>query len=663
MPKAITDHNISMNARALEIVPKSLDEKVRSVEAVIASETPVQRWFRGDTVDEILTVQGCELPDKAPLLDSHSWWSTSSVLGSVSDFSRGEMISALLRFSSVSEDEYTKVREGFLDSVSVGYDILSYYYVETGESVELYGRTYEAKERPMLIAATWKIREVSLVPLPADEQCKIRCKESANQHTPATPGGNRMPNENKNTQTTENTPSGENSQTRTEPQKPATSGSPATPPAVDEGQVRSDAVAAERTRISEIRASCRTLGLTDEFADDLIDNGVELDDARQQMIAEAGKRHKPFTESTGSVRVQTDGGDNIRTGLLLVGKRAFGVRLNDKESTDLRQTSYAGVRGPVGIARAILEEKGVRTAFMSNEEIYQNLRMHGMDDFTYVTSGSGTAAMIAAFEEFAPTCRVFTDETDLADFNTHDLFSLTPLSVFPTVADKENLTELSLDEKAESIKLATKGGVVSLSRQAFISDSFGAFKNVVVLLGEAAARTEEKAVYGLLEDNGNLKDGAALFSGSNLATGATLSIDTVAAAVIAMMGQKVNTEEVGAPPKYLIAPSALHKEAIQITQSITDPSGANSAVVNPYSGVYKLQPVITPFLADTKAYYFAGSKSKTITRAYLNGKTMPEIETFEARGTEALGITFRAIFDLAIGVRSRYYLYKNPGPA
>ena len=76
----------NLSYRSIECrAPSTLDEQKRSVQFVIATETPVRMfdWETGEVVPEVLLAKGCVMPRQVPLLDTHSRWSTSDVLGSV----------------------------------------------------------------------------------------------------------------------------------------------------------------------------------------------------------------------------------------------------------------------------------------------------------------------------------------------------------------------------------------------------------------------------------------------------------------------------------------------------------------------------------------------------------------------------------------------------
>ena len=152
------------------------------IETVATTEAPalVVDWENWRVVREILPMRYMEMPNnnKVPLLDSHSRFAIEQVKGSAMDFRiDGEQ---LLCKAYVSESEPVvrqKIKEGHIDSVSIGY--------MTGKSVEVpkggtvmvdnvsYKNEYE-DEYTMVVRKWWKTHELSLVAIGADEAAKFK---------------------------------------------------------------------------------------------------------------------------------------------------------------------------------------------------------------------------------------------------------------------------------------------------------------------------------------------------------------------------------------------------------------------------------------------------------------------------------------------------------
>lgn len=171
-----------MVSRAVAIrAGKDLDS---GIETIATTEAPamVVDWERWQVVREVLPMRYMEAPnnDKVPLLDAHSRGSVERVKGSAKEF-RTEG-SQLLCKTIVSKSEPVvrqKIEEGHIDSVSIGYMTDKEYTVEIpkGADVIVDGQKYRNDFEdgvPMVIRTWWKVHELSLVPIGADETAKFK---------------------------------------------------------------------------------------------------------------------------------------------------------------------------------------------------------------------------------------------------------------------------------------------------------------------------------------------------------------------------------------------------------------------------------------------------------------------------------------------------------
>lgn len=173
-----------LTARSLTFRASSVDEKERSFEAVIATETPalVRDYETYRLVEEVLVADGGEFPTQIPLLDDHSRYGALSVLGSVRDFRRqgGQWIArAYFAKSEDGRDDrleaiWGRVRDGHISDVSIGYVPREWVDIPAGTEQEVNGRKYKAGERTLRITTAWRAFELSVTPIGADSQAKIR---------------------------------------------------------------------------------------------------------------------------------------------------------------------------------------------------------------------------------------------------------------------------------------------------------------------------------------------------------------------------------------------------------------------------------------------------------------------------------------------------------
>jgi len=159
-------------ARAAYVDQKTLDQASRSIMATVATENPVlvYDWSNGRTIQEVLIVNGAEMPAWTPFLDSHVAYSLLT-LGSVTDYRRsGSTILGRLMFAEGEEVDpiWRRVVGGHLRAVSVGGRRIEYRDIEPRQSAQVVGRRWTAGQYPLRITTKWQIRETSLVVFGAD---------------------------------------------------------------------------------------------------------------------------------------------------------------------------------------------------------------------------------------------------------------------------------------------------------------------------------------------------------------------------------------------------------------------------------------------------------------------------------------------------------------
>lgn len=156
----------------------------KGIDTIATTEAPAEviDWERYQIVREILPMRYMEAPnnDKVPLLDSHRRESVEKVKGSAQGF-RAEGINLMCKtFISASDPILIqKVNEGHIDSVSIGYTTDKNYTVEVPKnaSVMIDGVAYKNEYEdgiPLLVRTWWKVKELSLVPIGADQDAKFK---------------------------------------------------------------------------------------------------------------------------------------------------------------------------------------------------------------------------------------------------------------------------------------------------------------------------------------------------------------------------------------------------------------------------------------------------------------------------------------------------------
>lgn len=167
---------IDQGYRAATMVPATVNDESRTVEVTFGTEAHVLRydWMKERYFMEELGYKPDEVRMKrltsgaAPVLDNHnSWGGARGTLGVVERAElNGENGTAVLRFSKRADVEpiYQDVLDGIIRTVSVGYRVHG--YTDTGrKSPEGY---------PILRATDWEPMEISLAPIAADPDSRVR---------------------------------------------------------------------------------------------------------------------------------------------------------------------------------------------------------------------------------------------------------------------------------------------------------------------------------------------------------------------------------------------------------------------------------------------------------------------------------------------------------
>lgn len=154
-------------------MPDTVDEEKRTVELVWTSGARVLRGYWDQFWEELSLdpkhVRMGRLNNGAPLLDSHSMYRVSDVLGVVEsarlEKNRGV---AVVRFAKAEDDPeadkvFRKVKDGILQNISVGYRVHKFEQTDGADG-----------DIPIRLAVDWEPHELSIVPVGADDEAGFR---------------------------------------------------------------------------------------------------------------------------------------------------------------------------------------------------------------------------------------------------------------------------------------------------------------------------------------------------------------------------------------------------------------------------------------------------------------------------------------------------------
>lgn len=666
MPNKVID--LPLIGREAMVRADTIDQAERTIDIVWTTGATVQRarWEDWDRVeyDEELIVDAASvrldrLNDGAPFLDSHNTWGgVANVLGSVVPGSvriENGQGTAKIRLTSAEDaaPAIHRILERTVNKVSVGYRVHRYEIAKRDGARDLWR------------AVDWEPYEISAVAMPADPAARIRAEggsENRNacalvwRETPAAPAASEqeadMPNDKPKA-------AGDDTavETRTAP-------APTAPP-VDAEAIRAE----ERARSAEIGTICARHGLDAAFRDQLIRDGVSLDQARAMVLDKlastdpAGRTVEPApaqARDTGARDVQ------YRDAMVgaLMHRHNPGRNELTADARDFRGMSL------IELARHALERQGISTRGMSKMEVagaaFQiRAGLHSTSDFPSILANVANKTLRMAYASTPRTFAAWARRATITDFKQVSRTQLGGAPDLAKVLENGEFTYGTIGESKEVYALATYGRIVAITRQTVINDDLDAFTRVPAAFGAAAADLESDIVYAILSGNPTMSDSVALFDNAhgNLGAAARVTEAALALAYRAFGAQTgIEGRKLSILPAYLICPPGAR--ALEARKQVTSTTPSSSADVNTFAN--RLQVVEEPRLIPASGedpWFLAADPTRidTVEYAYLDGQEGVYTET--RTGFEVDGMEIKARHDFAAKAIDHRGLYKNPGAA
>lgn len=637
MSETLVTRNFQLTVQKREADPEASQSQNLVLEFPFSSEDPYLRsnWFDEPWVEILGHKEGeidlTRLNAGAPVLLNHGRDATENApVRSVGvtkrawiENGRGYVEVKMSRREGM-EPILQDIEDGILQNVSVGYRINERTLIQ------------ENKDSPNEYRVTsWLPMEVTLCDIPADATVGIG--RSINQEAKAVE---------KETQAVEKQEPVIEAQRTIETQK------------VDIEAIKSEALATERKRITEIKKMCRSVALDDEVSDGMIERGISIDDARKETLEALAKRtDKPGVTSRmdiETIRDETETRSELMSEAIL-----HRANPGSKLSDGARQ--YAGMT-MVDVCRDILESAGTKTRGMDRMQIATRA-FQGTSDFTNVLANVANKSLRKAYDAAPRTFTSWARQATAADFKTISRVSLSDAPALTKVDANGEYTRGTVTDGKETYELATYGKIVGITRQAIINDDLSAFTRIPGMLAVAAANIESDIVYGILTANAALADSVALFHATHAnltGTGTVISVDSLTIGRKLIRVQKTpKLAPMNLAPRFLIVPAALETVAWQFTAPPIFPTAPSSA--NPFMG--ELVTVVEARLdaASATAWYLAADTSQidTVEYCYLEGQNGAYIETRQGFDVDGMEIKVRS--DFAAKALDYRGLYKNVG--
>jgi len=552
-----------MLTRDMQVRAATVNEESRSVEAVLSTESRVEvyDWRRGEIIEEVLVADAADAPRQLPLLNTHSRYSIDDVLGSVKsirveDVDGTRAIVGRLEFAQDDQDAdraWNKVRQGHLTDVSVGYRVVEATEVEPGNTASVGGREYKAGKTRLRIATAWRLREVSVVPIGADQAAKTRLE----------------------------------GEQRTEAARQL-AGDPPRDNGDDDPQRNDDPPPPQPATIAELRAEAGDAIPTDMILQAAEQNAT-LEEARRLFLEHVRTRqpehnrapagHSRSHETSCTVR-------SLAAGMLIAsGHDPVGVRMHDarrlrrSEAITERDADFGDEfrqLSAVDLMRECVRLDGGRAPRDPEDAIREAV---SGTSFDRVFTTNIYAELIAGWEEEGDTTG-WCQEEDVPNFLEQEDITLDAQAGLDKHAKGGTAKHATAEDNYETYKMHRFSKQFVVDEMDIINDRLGALLTMPRELGMAARRVRPDIVYAVLLANGTLTaTGGALFnstaettSGGHANLGSTvLGSSGLKAAITAMMGRRIgtgrNAKVINIRPRFLIVPPDLKFTAEELTTS------------------------------------------------------------------------------------------------
>lgn len=650
MPK----EKVFASTRAFKFEPSSINDEERTVEVTYNSgEGRVLGGFFTEPFWEELSSKKGDVnlgrldSGNAPVLNSHNRWDLNDVIGHVVEANEKK---ATLRFSKdPSVDSiWTKIKEGVLRNVSVGYKI--HKMVESGKK-----KLANGKEIVRKIATDWEPLEISVVPIPADSRANIRTmkdtedsevlREVSFSDSIETKGeGEDMPKEKK----TELEESKKEEQKNLEEENKKADNIEAAEkkepqenldveekgePEMPQEQIK-EAKVQERARVNSILAVCKAMKADDETQKRFLDSDMTVEQVKSELLDAVVEKQEG--ERLSNTTVDKDASQKEREACeSAIEKRGFGEAL--EEGNPFNDASV------YDMVKHFAKKSGFETKGADKTTIIQR-GLHSSSDFPNLTGNVLNRSLRRGYDEMPKTFVPWTAKETVNDLRDVHLLNLGVASNLDETPEGAAATYGTIGESKEVYKLLEYTKIIGVTQKVILNDDLRAFTKVPKALGQSAARKESDIVYEQLT-TGALgatmgADNKALFHAdhSNTTDALYTTVDGLATLFALIENQTADDGEsaLNLLSRFLIVNPTNRVKALKLAGQINSTKADDN---NPLAGTF--QVISEPRIKGTEVNYGYAIADPalidTLVTAYLAGQERPKVisrEGFEISGIE-----------------------------
>lgn len=639
--------------------------------------------------DVVVDLSGLAVSAKSrPILRDHD---PGQIVGHTTDITATNSTLRVAGKISAANEHAREITEsadnGFPWQASIGARIEKSSFVDDGEKVQVNGRTFVG---PVIVARKTRLKEVSFVPLGADDNTNAKIAATAagqmevenmefNEWLEAQGfDPEELDDKQKaslNTLFAAEQAAGETTGENVEASQTATATAEETGDELTEAELQA---AAAQERIAAVNKLCGTDH--PEIAAQAIKGRwdptkVELEILKASRPKSPAAHVPDSAPNAGVLEASLCISANVpedQLGRDFDEKTLNAAMSNKHRGAGLHELLYATIQAAGMYARAgRMDNETIRTAFEADQQLraHADRSLHAAGGgfstigLSGILSNVANKTMLAAYESVETARQFIAGTADHSDFKTHTKYRMTGSGQYLEVGATGELKHVELSEEPYTNVLKTEGAIIALNRQMMINDDMGAFLGIPRVLGRMASIAVEKQLFTLLlsnpggffaSGNNNYQEGAATnLQISSLTTGEQILRDQVDS----------NGDPILVSPAVLLVPTSIAVTAQQLmtetrvneTTTTDKPKPAN----NPHAG--KWQPIASPYLnaqgltgsSAVGWYLFANPADLAVIEiAYLNGRRVPFIESADT-DFNTLGMQWRSYHDFGIAMQDK----------
>jgi hypothetical protein len=576
----------------------------------------------------IIDLAGAQVDGNIPLLDGHDQELDSFVGQGTATIRNGQLLleGILTDATNAGQKVLVLAKSGVNLQASVGYAPGEIERIHPGESVQVNGRKFTARNSGLTIIRSGRLREVSLLPLGADSNTQVSIAASAAQKKGLTMS-----------EQTTTIDSADVSAQRLNDAR------------LIEARISKfhrdypDAVELQAGLVSNVLAGAQTL---EEAKHEIL----YAENCQLELRAKMAKL--PQAPAVYGSRQAEKSPELLQAALLChMGHESAAVKLCGEQTTE--QARGFHLNSLHDILRAALQQSG-RDIPASRHEMIK--AAFSTNSVVGILSDAANKVSLEAYRAVPSVARVVAKKLTANDFKAHTGYRLTGDANFQELGAAGEIKHGKLGEQSYTYRVSTFARMFGLTREDVINDDLGKFDEIPRLIGRGSAMKLEQLFWTLvLANTGNF------FSAGNKnyisGAGSALSIGGLGAAVTALRQlTDTNGDPIAITPKFLACPPELESTADALYASTNIVYGGDTSVPdsNPYKGKY--QPQVSPYLSNSNyeghsadAWFLFGDPGDVpaFGIAYLDGVESPTIESGET-DFNTLGVQFRGYHDFGV---------------